>query len=684
MKHKKKRMFGIRNKITVCFIVPVIFMIIIGAISYQKAEAGLSQKYRDSTVQTIKMAREYIDTSCAFIESEGMRIAFDSVVNKYMLGTLDNTSVEGNNARNSITDSIWSTKSSNPLIHNIHIVTKEEVDMLSTGASGSKSGILSEYKEETGDVSGEIPKWIDEHAVLDEYLELKDQGYILAYEVIPDENIGCVVIDIKKTAIQEFLDGLELGEGSIVGFVTANGRELVSVQVPEGEKKSVIAGETVFADKEFFAAIDEENSEGALEVRYGGEENLFIYSRSKEVGVTICALIPMCIVTSQAQEIRMITVSLVILAVAIAVVIGFIVTAGIQKDMKRISGGLGEVAKGNLTIQVYARGRDEFQTLAKSATDMIANTKKLVNKVSNATEQLEDSSRDVEQVSGVITDCSREITRAIIDIHDGIGMQTEHAQKCVELTDALSDDIQEVSSVVERVEKLVDETERMIGMGMEIACSLGDKAKETTEITDKVSESITLLKTESEIIHSFVDTITSISEQTNLLSLNASIEAARAGEAGRGFAVVAEEIRNLADDSAKAAGQIQRNVMNIEALTSNNVNSANQARGMVEQQTKAVEEAVSVFTDMSGHMEQLVLGLKNIVDNTGRADTRRSDTVQAVRDISQIIEETAQSAEVVRNIADKLLHHVEKLNHTAEALGNHMEELKTEVTVFQI
>ena len=199
-------------------------------------------------------------------------------------------------------------------------------------------------------------------------------------------------------------------------------------------------------------------------------------------------------------------------------------------------------------------------------------------------------------------------------------------------------------------------------------------------MTAKVEESIEDLKRESETINQFVSVITDISEQTNLLSLNASIEAARAGEAGRGFAVVAEEIRKLADNSAEAAGEIRNNVENISAQTGVSVKQAGE---MVAQQTEAVREVIGVFQDMSDAMDKLFDGLKEILAGTERADKEREDTLEAVHNISSIIEETAASAEVVKKVAASLEQNVENLNGTAESLGDNMTGLKTEIAVFK-
>ena len=638
---KSSKLLSIRNKIVVCFLVPIVFMVIIGVSAYQKSAEGLSEKFTDSTLQTMRMATENLNMSCDFIRSEGLKYAYDDDLRKYFLGMFEDNPVDKLNFLTSTKSNLLSVQTSNPFISHMHIIPKKGVNLLSTKLSSGVDGFLDEYKEDVASGEGRrsIPQWIDSHPVLDEKVTETEKDYIMAFEMMSQSNNACVVIDIKPSAITDFMEEIDIGDGSIIGFVTPGGRELVVENVEEG-KESVLPEEgNVFSGQEYYTAVMGEAvaDAGTAEVDFQGEKYLFIYSHSADIGFTTCALVPMRVVTSQATEIRNMTIGLVILACVIVVIVGIFITAGIENNMRRISRKFGD-----LTVTVSAKGHDEFQDLAGSATNMITNTKKLVNQVSNATGELEVSAQNVGQASELIHEYSQDITRAIGEINEGMEEQSRHAQECVEKTDILSNEIQEVSHVVERVEKLVGETEGMINKGMEIVQVLGDRAGETTQMTVKVSESIESLRKESEIINSFVATITEITEQTNLLSLNASIEAARAGEAGRGFAVVAEEIRKLADDSAKAAGEIRNNVANITAQTQNSVESASQAKAMVELQTKAVEEVIAVFREMQERMGQLIEGLKDIVVSTEKADGERSAAVAAVKNISDIIEDRRQ------------------------------------------
>lgn len=684
MENKKGVLFSIRAKIFLCFLVPILFLILVGVFSYKKAAAGMYDTFRDSNEQTINMANQYLDVSNSFIEAEALKYAFQSDLGKYMIGLYETDAVQRKTVINSVGSSIRASQAGNDFISNIHIVTEEDVQMLSTKAGGNVMGIYKEYKDEMlgySDNGKKLPEWVDYHKTLDETLGLKQSDYIMAYQTTPQSGKGFIVIDVKASAIQQFLDSLDMGDGSIIGFVTQSGREIISEKLPDGQESTRADGETVFYGQDFFNNIEDQQT--TKEVSINGKSYLFFYSRMERTNAAVCALVPMEIVNGQADDIRNVTIAVVLIACVVAVLIGIIISTGIQKNMKRISGRLEEVAEGNLTTKVSVKGHDEFNNLAVVANHMINNNKKLVQKVSGATDTLESSAQEVRQASNVMKDYSVNIIQAIDEINDGITKQSEHAEECVRKTDTLSEEIQNVSSIAGQVEGLVSEAENMINHGMQMVQTLGERATKTTDVTIKVETSIEELKKESEIINEFVETITDISEQTNLLSLNASIEAARAGEAGRGFAVVAEEIRKLADHSAEAAGEIQNNVTHITDQTVNSVENAKQARDMVALQTEAVQEVVGVFDDMNQCMQKLFDALKEIVSSTEQADKEREDTLAAVKNISDIIAETAEGTKLVQSVAAKLQENVDTMNQTAQSLGDNMNDLKSEISVFK-
>lgn len=688
-KQPKINIFSLRNKIFVCFLVPVVFLIAVGMIAYYYAAEGMSEKFQESAQQTANMAMQYVDVSCTYIQSEGLKYSVDSNMETYSIGMMKKDIVAQSTYMNDTRVGFIASQTANPFISNTHFIPKAGISIISTASTpGSADGIYDDYYADMLAISEDgrnIPRWVDSHPRLDEHLGISNSDYFIAFQMPTTKKFAYIVIDIKEDTLRSLLEEIDFGNRSITGFVTGGGKELISERLEEGSESALTVGEPVFANQEFYTnALASEEISGGMNVSYKGEKYLYIYEKSTVSNMMFCSLIPLDVVTGQAEKIKQITIMLVIIAGITAFLIGTLISMGIQKNMKNISQKLNEVAKGDLTVQVKAQGHDEFEGLAKTATNMIANNKKLVSKLTGTIEQLEVSAGNVNGASVDINNYSGDITRAIDEISEGMSKQADHAEECVVKTSMLSDRMKEIGQMVESVEALVDKTEKMIAQGTEIVQILSDRAKETSDITARVGESIAALKTESETINDFVQTISDISEQTNLLSLNASIEAARAGEAGKGFAVVAEEIRKLADNSNKAAGEIRNNVQNISAQTESSVESAKEAEQMVALQAEAVEEVIQVFHDMNSQINDLFVNLKEIADNTEAADRERNDTLDAVENISAIIEETASSSALVREMANQLLNSVDKLNQTAGALDEDMQGLKSEVSVFKI
>lgn len=682
---RKLRLSSIQNKVILCFTVPILCMIVVGIIAYQKASEGMSRQFLESAEQTINMANTYMDAINYFVEGEAKKYADSTDLNSYFSGAFegaDNTTTKLK-LINSTKDDLLSAQSGNHFIGNLYVIPQSGLKLVSTVSSMTTQGFFEECREEAESLGTRA--WVDRHAVLDGYMGVTDVDYIMSYQIMSKNEKGMIIIDIRPEAIREFLRELVTGEGSYAAFVTENGRE-IAVSYPSAgnsDDSEVMLYQEAFYQECVGECIATGEAVGNKEVVFQGREYLFIYSWGEDTGSMICMLVPRATVMGQADQIKMITIVMVVLAILLAGIIGIVITISIRSNMKRISKGLEQVADGDLTGCVKVAGRDEFGDLAQSANHMIQNNKKLVSKVHDATGQLELSSNEVKSASEVISDYSMDITQAITEINAGMSRQSIHAQECVDKTGLLSDEMQEVSQVVEKVEALVQETDTMIHKGVEIIELLGRRAQETTDITNQVGSSIEQLSQETESINIFAETIAGISKQTNLLSLNASIEAARAGEAGRGFAVVAEEIRKLADDSAGAAKEISNHVQNIGTKTMDSVQNAKQAEEMVALQGDAVQEVIQVFANMRNRMQELVSGLQEIVASTEQADKERAETLEAVQNISRIIAETAGNAEIVSQTSEKLMENVDNLSRTADALGSNMIDLKSEIAMFK-
>ena len=681
-KKGKIGILSIRNKIYFCFIVPVLFMVLVGLVSYEYAAKGMNDKFVETSSQNINMAVSYLDLVNTNIQSEAMKYVLNPEFEFYVLGSPGKTVAEKGSSYSDERVKLLSTQSGNPYINNFHLIPKYVAEIITTGNPNKMVGVYDEYlevvKEETG-LENNFPRWITSHEYIDEVLGLNPEETFISYQVQDGQKMAYIIVDVKKEALLDILKDINFGSGAYVGIITEDGKELSMECGADGACANVFSGQSFFTE-----AVSGEALLGNKTVTYGGSDCLFLYQKSELNGIAMCALIPESIIVSQAEGIKSMTIIMVLICAVVVVLIGTFIANGIQKNMKTISHKLDRVASGDLSVSVDAKGHDEFQNLALSATNMVANNKSLIRSLSDTAGDLEESAENVNEASQSISEYSNEITQAIDEISLGMNKQADHALECVNITNTLSEKIAAINSDVASIQLVINDTEKLISEGTRLVSNLSKRAGETVQFTEKVSDAIDKLEFEARGISEFVQTISDISDQTNLLSLNASIEAARAGEAGRGFAVVAEEIRKLADNSSQATVEIENKIDNIAVQTQASVNSASEAESMVELQMQAVKEVIGIFEQISGQMGLLISALGQISESVKAADVQRASTVDAVDNISAIIEQTAAGSQLVRSMTGNLKSSVERLGQTADSLDSNMKGLQKEISSFKI
>ena len=569
----------------------------------------------------------------------------------------------------------------------VHIIAGEDIPVISS----KMKNVTGFYDEILAAPEGEKLKdeqieqyWVGNHPMIDSKLGLKSNNYAFSFIRKFKSNNAAIIIDINAIEVKAFLKGLELGNNSIVGLVTADGKEIVIKNTNEKDRAEVITDFTFSNQSYFTNAMVNEEKTGSKYVEYDSEDHLFMFSKIGDTGITICGLVPKESFMEQAGEIRTTTIFIVVFASIVAVTIGFIMSNGIGKTIKKINCKLQMVSEGDLTVEVNVKRKDEFAILAANIRDTLNNMRTLIQKVTEVSNLVSVSAENVMLVNKAISVSNNDITLAVDEISNGIEGQAQDSQSCLARMDELSQKITVVYTNLNEIDTLTEDMKKMIGSGIDTMEKLTKQSEDTNRITKYVVNNMDALEEKIKSIADIIQMINEISDQTNLLSLNASIEAARAGDAGRGFSVVATEIRNLAGKSMTAAGEIRAVIEEIMKQTRSTVRTAKEAEDVVNLQNEAVGQAIHSFRDMNLGIEHLITNLSVIGTNMKNMEMAREGTLTAVENISAISEETlATSSTIDLNIHEQAKS-VMALDNAANEMSENAKNLMEAIEIFKI
>lgn len=675
-KNNKAKPINLKLQIVIGFIIPIFIVIFVGVSAYNKAETGLIETYETSTCTSIEMASQLIDFGLKNLTSTAIEISSNSDFLGYVAGTKSLDSVQ---SMNDLKSTLLMKQLSNDFIQNVHVIPNSSSICLSTAkinvfkGEDSYNDIRKEFESQCSAIES-TKKWGSSHSELDNLFGLNTDDYAGFLCTVSSYKNTLILTDVSAKKITDILSEISLGENSVIAYQTQDGKEI-----------SIGSDAFTFSDKEYAQnAFSSEDISGRSYVKENGKEYLYMYSKCATNGAMISAIVPKLIITAEADSIRNTVIGYVVLACIIVGIIGMAILLGLQRNLKRITSGLVKASQGDLTVDLGLSGKSEFATLAKHVMETVRNTKTLISSVQNTTQDVSSSSENVGKVTDVISDSADAISDALEEINSGMSQEANDAEECLLKMDALSGKILRTSDKISEVESLAVSTQEMAQNGSRSMESLIAHSVETSQITATVNEKVDKLIEHSMQIEEFVKNINDIADQTTLLSLNASIEAARAGEMGRGFTVVAEEIKKLSENSMESAKAIEDLVSQIHIMTDDTKAATLKSQSIVEDQQTQVEATKQMFLDMNQMIEQLINNMNDAIQEISAMDADRADTLNAIQNISGVIEETLASTTLVSERIKEQVLIMEGLATATNQLNDNTNELNEAVGKFTV
>ncbi|CDH91563.1 methyl-accepting chemotaxis protein [Clostridium botulinum B str. Eklund 17B (NRP)] len=460
-----------------------------------------------------------------------------------------------------------------------------------------------------------------------------------------DQSIGTMISAVNLSYIQEKVKDFKFGKN---GYSLLVGKDGTILEHPDEE----------LIMKKNISEIEDENIKLLGEKMQGNEEGIFRFGTGDNKFIVFYDKVPLsdwsvASVLSEkelfASVDKLMIMSLLITAVIVlvsAIIIVF-VAKQMTSPLASLSDFSEEISLGDLTNKLEIDGEDEVAKVANGLNNTVFKLKEMISDISTSADEVMVVSNSLSLATSESLKGNEEVSKSMQEIAAGAVTQAQGASEASIVTGELIEEINEVfkkcNHMINIVEKSSD-ISNSVSKGVKEAIDSIQNIAETNKLN--VQETQTLLE-QSKEIGQIVDVISEISEQTNLLSLNAAIEAARAGEQGKGFAIVADEVRQLAEQSANSS----KKIANLISMIQNQIEIiSNKMETGTCEVVSGVKKATLVGENFK-EIERVFTTVINVADEvskaTNRMEKKASTTSDIINNVAAITEENSAATEQV-------------------------------------
>ncbi|WP_018751836.1 methyl-accepting chemotaxis protein [Paenibacillus sanguinis] len=414
-----------------------------------------------------------------------------------------------------------------------------------------------------------------------------------------------------------------------------------------------------------------------------GQEVIAYYGTIPSTHWKMVITVPTSEIFAKVTKARNLSIVLVIATMLIVSAVAVLLARLVVKPIKAISQVMTKVAAGHLSERVSVKSRDEIGQMSENINLMIDSLSGMVRQINHTISQVDVASHELLNNTQKSSHATAEITSAIQEVASGTQTQLQGAQQSAQATEEMAVGVQRIAeasgSVSERAEAVSGEVEHGY---LEVQSAI-EQMGQIQSTANQAAADIEKLAAHSNQIGDIVHVISDISNQTALLSLNASIEAARAGEQGRGFAVVAGEVKKLAEQTNESISHIVELIQFIQGSTAQAADSIKNSIGEIDTGIERMEKVGTSFSQIRGSIHHVSSEIQDVSATTQEISAGTEEIAASVGDMLTIAQDSAQSAQSVAASSTEQSAIITSIEASAQSLHHLMNELKEQIKVFK-